>query len=214
MIAVLIPTLNRPHRIAEVVKNLKETAPQAKPYFIIEEHDTATAEAIAAKDAVKIVNKRAASYAGAINTAIKETKEPYLFIGGDDVVFHEGWLEPLLELAKDFGLVGTNDLHNPDVLNSIHATHYLVTREYAELGSIDNPDEFLFEGYIHNWTDTEAVATALYRGQWTPCLESKVEHIHWVWGLGNIDPTYEKGRTTEHLDRAAFDSRKHLWQNA
>jgi glycosyltransferase involved in cell wall biosynthesis len=212
MIAVLIPTLNRPHRIAEVVKNLKETAPQAKPYFIIEEHDTATAEAIAATDAVKIVNKRVASYAGAINTAIKETKEPYLLIGGDDVVFHEGWLEPLLELAKDFGFVGTNDLHNPDVLNSTHATHYLITRKYAEQGSIDEPDNFLYEGYIHNYTDTEAVATAAFRNQWTPCLESKIEHLHWVWGLGQQDATYEKGTRTEHLDRATFQNRAHLWR--
>jgi glycosyltransferase involved in cell wall biosynthesis len=212
MIAVLIPTLNRPHRIAEVVKNLKETAPEAVPYFIIESHDTATADAIAQTDAVKIVNERVASYAGAINTAIKKTKEPYLLIGGDDVVFHDNWQVPILELAKDYGLVGTNDLHNPDVLNSIHATHYLITREYAEQGSIDNPDNFLYEGYIHNYTDTEAVATAVFRNQWTPCLESKIEHLHWVWGLGNQDATYEKGWTTEHLDRATFENRAHLWR--
>lgn len=211
MIAVLIPTLNRPHKIAELIQNLKETAPEATPYFIIEAHDTATAEAIEQAGSNKIVNTRAASYAGAINTAIPLTKEPYLFIGGDDVIFHPGWLEPILELAKDFGFVGTNDLHNPDVLAQTHATHYLITREYAEQGAIDDPDGFLHEGYIHNYTDTEAVATAVKRGQWTPCLESKVEHKHWVWGLADTDATYDKGTTTNHIDAGLFNSRRHLW---
>lgn len=211
MIAVLIPTLKRPHRIAPLIENLQATEPKAIPYFIIEEHDTETAEAIEQAGGNKIINKRAASYAGAINTAIKETDEPYLLIGGDDVTFHANWSKPILELAKTFGLVGTNDLYNPDVLNSIHATHYLITREYAQQGAIDDPDNFLHEGYIHNYTDTEAVATAAYRGQWTPCLESVIEHKHWVWGFGEQDETYIKGTTTNAIDANLFNSRVHLW---
>jgi glycosyltransferase involved in cell wall biosynthesis len=214
MIAVLIPTLNRPHRVAEIVANLKDTAPEAVPYFIIEEHDTATAEAIEAIGSNKVVNKRAASYAGAINTAIKETKEPYILMAADDLLFKQGWAEPILKLAKDFGFVGTNDLHNPDVLRGTHATHYLITREYAELGSIDDPDAVLYEGYIHNYTDTEAVATAKFRGQWTPCLESVIEHLHWVWGLATQDATYQKGTTTVSQDEQTFNSRAHLWTHS
>jgi len=213
MIAILIPTLKRPERVAGIVANLKETAPQAVPYFIIEEHDTATAEAIEAIQGNKIINKRSPSYAGAINTAVKETKEPYLLMAADDLVFTKGWAEPLLELSKTFGFVGTNDLHNPDVLNGSHATHYLVTREYAELGTIDDPDSLLHEGYIHNYTDTEAVATAKFRGQYTPCLESVIEHLHWIWGLANQDETYDKGTRTVGLDKTLFESRLHLWSN-
>jgi glycosyltransferase involved in cell wall biosynthesis len=211
MIAVIIPTLNRPHRIAEIVANLKDTASQAVPYFVIEEHDTATAEAIEASGAGKIINKRSPSYAGAVNTAVAETTEPYIFLAADDLIFHEGWLEPLLELAKDFGFVGTNDLYNPDVLAGTHATHYLVTRDYAKLGTIDDPDSLLHEGYIHNYTDTEAVATAKFRGQYTPCLESIVEHRHWVWGHATQDATYEKGTRTVSQDAALFGSRSKLW---
>ena len=211
MIAVLIPTLNRPHRIADLVQNLKDTAPEAIPYFIIEEHDIATAEAIEAAGANKIVNARVASYAGAINTAIHQTTEPYILLASDDLIFHPNWLPPLVELAKDFGLVGTNDLYNPDVLASHHATHYLITREYANQGSIDDPDAFLHEGYIHNYTDTEAIATAAYRKQWTPCLESVLEHRHWVWGLASQDETYNKGTTTSNQDASLFNSRRHLW---
>ena len=211
MIAVLIPTLKRPHRIAEVIQNIKDTAPEATPYFIIEEHDTATAEAIKAAGANKIVNTRAASYAGAINTAIHLTTEPYIVMASDDLIFYPNWAPPLLELAKDFGFVGTNDLHNRDVIAGTHATHYLITRDYATQGSIDDPDAFLHEGYIHNYTDTEAVATAAYRKQWTPCLDSVIEHRHWVWGLATQDETYAKGTTTVQTDEALFNSRRHLW---
>lgn len=211
MIAVIIPTLNRPHRVAEIVANLKHTAPEAVPYFVIESHDAATAEAADSVGAAKIINKRSPSYAGAVNTAVKETKEPFLLMAADDLVFYEGWLPPLLELAKDFGFVGTNDLHNPDVLSGTHATHYLVTREYANLGTIDDSSILLHEGYIHNYTDTEAVATAKFRGQYTPCLESRIEHLHWVWGLAQHDQTYEKGTTTVGQDQQLFNSRAHLW---
>lgn len=211
MIAVLIPTLNRPHSIADLVQNLKDTAPEATPYFIIEAHDTATAEAIEAAGANKIVNARVASYAGAINTAIHLTTEPYILLASDDLIFYPNWLTPLLELAQDFGLVGTNDLYNPDVLAGKHATHYLITREYANQGSIDDPDAFLHEGYIHNYTDTEAIATAAYRKQWTPCLDSIIEHRHWVWGLATQDETYAKGATTVQKDAGLFNSRTPLW---
>ena len=130
------------------------------------------------------------------------------------MLFKQGWAEPILKLAKDFGFVGTNDLHNPDVLRGTHATHYLITREYAELGSIDDPDAVLYEGYIHNYTDTEAVATAKFRGQWTPCLESVIEHLHWVWGLAIQDATYQKGTTTVSQDEQTFNSRARLWTHS
>jgi len=211
MIAVIIPTLKRPHRVAEIVANLEATAPQAVPYFVIEQHDTATAVAIEANQGNKIINKRSPSYAGAVNTAVAETTEPFLFMAADDLSFQEGWLEPVLELAKNFGFVGTNDLHNPDVLNGTHATHYLVTRDYANLGTIDDPDSLLHEGYIHNYTDTEAVATAKFRGPFTPCLKSIVEHLHWVWGLATQDETYQKGTNTVSQDQRLFESRTRLW---
>jgi glycosyltransferase involved in cell wall biosynthesis len=213
VIAVLIPTLGRPGNIQRVIDDLEPSAPRdaIDPLFIVEAHDTDTIQAI--KDAQRsyVINERAASYAGAINTAVEHTTHPHLFIGADDLHFHDGWLEPLLERAQDFGLVGTNDLHNPAVLNGDHATHFLVTREYCELSTIDGQFPLLHEGYTHNYTDTEAVATAKHRGQWTPCLGSHVEHIHWAWGLAPMDPTYQKGANTVHGDEALYRSRSHLW---
>jgi glycosyltransferase involved in cell wall biosynthesis len=213
MVAVLIPTLNRPNNVQRVISDLETTVDRNRvdPIFIVENADTATIEAIKAIQRTYIVNTRVGSYAGAINTAVEATTHDYLFMGSDDLHFYPDWLPPLIELAETYGFVGTNDLHNPDVLNGSHATHYLVTREYANLRTIDGVDPFLHEGYTHNYSDTEAVATAKYRGQYAPCLESRVEHLHWCWNLAKMDDTYAKGANTVSQDHVRFTSRAHLW---
>jgi glycosyltransferase involved in cell wall biosynthesis len=213
VIAVLIPTLGRPTNVQRVIDNLEPTAPRnlIDPIFIVEAHDVETIAAITAIQRTYIVNTRSASYAGAINTAVLATTHDYLFIGSDDLNFYDGWAEPLLSLAKRYGMVGTNDLHNSDVLAGENATHYLVTRDYANLGTIDGSEPLLHEGYQHNYCDTEAVATAKHRGQFRPCMESVVEHLHWAWGLVGMDETYSKGARTVGADAALFASRAHLW---
>lgn len=212
-VAVLVPTLGRPHRIREMMADLYATVTEdeVRLYFIAETHDLATLEEIIESGAFGFTNDRSPSYAGAINTGLLETTEPFIFTGADDLHFHEGWLPPLLERAQEFGLVGTNDLYNREVLDERHATHFLVTREYALTGCVDAPGVLLHEGYTHNYVDTEAVGTAISRGQFAPCMESVVEHRHWLWGLSPMDATYEKGRDTEQIDRATFETRRALW---
>jgi glycosyltransferase involved in cell wall biosynthesis len=212
MIAVVIPTLGRPHKVAEIVKNLEATAPTATAYFVIEEHDTATADAIDQTNAVKIVNKRSPSYAGAVNTALAETSEPYLFVSADDFYYHDGWLEPLLEQAKQFGMVASNDLHNKDVQAGNLATCYLITRDYALTACIDEPGVMLHEGYTHNFVDLEVTQTAISRGQFVYCPESKVEHMHYLWGLAEKDETYAKSLTHHAQDQGLFEARRTLWR--
>jgi hypothetical protein len=69
----------------------------------------------------------------------------------------------------------------------------------------------LHEGYVHNWCDTEVIATATARGQFGMRLDSIVEHQHWVWGLAELDATYVKGRDSEAADAIRFRERRHLW---
>lgn len=213
LVGALIPTLNRPDNIQRVIDDLEPTINrnEVEPIFIVEKGDTATIDAIRAIQRTYIVNTRAASYAGAINTGVEATTHEYLFIGSDDLHFYENWLPPLIELSKTFGFVGTNDLHNPDVLNGSHATHYLVTRDYVNRRTIDEAHPFLHEGYTHNYCDTEAVATAKYRGEYAPCLSSHVEHLHWIWNLAEMDETYAKGAKTVNQDHTLFYQRAHLW---
>lgn len=212
-VAVIVPTLHRPHVVDRVAADVAAASAghDVNVYFVAELHDTDTIRAVAEHPTARlIVNNRCASYAGAVNTAIAKTDEPYLFIGADDLHFHPGWLEPLAAFAGDYGLVGTNDGANPEVLAGHHATHYLVRRDYAEAGCVDGP-EFLHEGYTHNWVDREAVGTAKHRRQFALALDSMVEHLHWCWGKADMDGTYAKGRDSELADRQLYQSRQHLW---
>jgi hypothetical protein len=213
-IAVLIPTLGRPERIGPVVDNVVETSDghDVNVYFVCEAGDVESVLAVAKHPTARLViNVRSASYAGAINSALHKTGEPFLFVGADDLRFHPGWVDPLVSLAESHGVVGTNDLGNPEVAAGEHATHFLVRRDYAVTGCVDEPGVMLHEGYSHNWCDREFVGTAKHRGQFAPCLESLVEHVHWAWGKASLDPTYDKGRAGEPADRGTYTARQHMW---
>jgi glycosyltransferase involved in cell wall biosynthesis len=211
-VAVIIPTLGRPHRVAPIMENLAATAPGCVVYFVAEAGDADTIATVEQHPYARlVVNRRSPSYAGAVNTALEDTDKPLLFVGADDLAWHDGWLAPLLELISDFGMVGTNDLGNPEVAASTHATHFLVRRDYAVTGCVDEPGVLFHEGYTHNWVDREAVGTAKHRGEFTPCLASVVEHLHWAWDKATMDATYEKGRSQEPADAQLYLSRQHLW---
>lgn len=212
-VAVLIPTFQRPHRVGAVTENILESTEHASVYFIVEPDDEETVAAVKATiGATLILNQRTRNYAGAINTGVQQTDEPYVFAGADDLNFHRGWYEICRELMVDpIRVVGTNDLYNPEVLAGSHATHYLVDRLYAEQGCADAPGQMLCELYEHNYCDTEFVQTAMARGRFAPCMAAVVEHKHWAWGKGKMDATYEKGMRGVSADHARFMSRRHLW---
>ena len=212
-VAVLIPTVGRPNRIAAVTENVLDSTDHANVYFICEADDQPTIDAVAdTLGANLIINQRTRNYAGAINTGLHETDEPYLFAGADDLVFQPGWFETAVAAMTDeIKVVGTNDLYNPEVLSGSHATHYLVDRWYANTGCVTAPGMMLCELYEHNYCDTEFIQTAMSRGRFAPCMESVVEHRHWAWGKATMDQTYEKGARTVAVDHARFMSRRHLW---
>ena len=211
-VAVLIPTLGRPNKISAIVSNIIDTAPEATAYFIVEPDDPETVLAVDETDGANlIVNARCRTYAGAINTGLLQTSEPLLFVSADDFVYHANWLEPLVELSKTYGMVGSNDLHNSEVLRGEMATSFLVRRDYALTGCIDLPGLLLHEGYNHNFVDTEAVGYARSRGEFVHCAESHVEHLHPIWGKGTYDETYLKGSNLIQKDYTLYHNRKHLW---
>lgn len=210
-VGVLVPTLNRAYKLRAVAENISADS-RCVPVFICEPEDEQSIEAVdEIAGAMLVINMRARSYAGAINTAVGWCDFDWFFLGADDVQFHAGWLDAALAVADGFDVIGTNDLHNPDVLNGTHSTHSLVRSSYARTGVVDVSDVCLFEGYRHNWCDTEFIATASARGVFKLCLDSVVEHLHWVWNKNAMDTTYDKGRMSESLDRQLFKERQHLW---
>jgi len=210
-IAILIPTLGRAHRIPEIVANVAETAPNARIHFIAEQDDDETVKAL---EGMKATIGDFGTYGKAINAGYADCPEAILMTSDDDCTYAEGWLEAAMEqMTGDIRVVGTNDLHNPYVLEGKHSTHSLVDRRYLdEIGGVidQGPGSFMFE-YDHNYTDAELVETAKARGVFAPCLDSVVEHIHPEFGGREPDETWQKTRRAVNEDHAIFESRRHLW---
>lgn len=222
-IDVIIPTMWRPERLGRVATNVHETtANDHIVTFVAEADDGATigcVHALAQYDpAVRLViNDRARNYAGACNTAIASSTAEWWFGGADDLLFHPGWdLEALTGAGDGRRVIGTNDLFNPYVLNGEHATHYLVHRSYvADVGGTPDcgPGVAMWEGYDHQYTDTEFVGVARARNEFRPCLGSVVEHLHFGNHKAPMDATYERGQRHVEADRVLFEGRRRLWEH-
>jgi len=211
--AVLIPTLNRPHKLSGIVDNLKKTTKNYTLYFILEKDDVQSQEVAKALDCMVLINN-GGTFASAINHAFLVTTEPYLFLSADDCVYHAGWLDEALKLmTDDVGVVGTNDLsNNPVIVNGTMSVNSLVSRKYLDefTGTIDKSYPFLYN-YGHNYTDQELVETAQFRGKYAHAYKSHVEHKHWVHKTAPMDSTYQIAIDRNGKDTETFNSRKHLW---
>lgn len=215
MIDIIIPTIGRPQRLADLAANIhRATRSSHRIVFVTEGWDDATKAAVPAEDTV-IVNQRAENYAGSVNTAYEQSAADWLFCGADDLIFHDGWDTECLAVADDwFGVIGTNDLLNPYVLAGSHSTHSLVARRYLDdIGGVVDlgPGSFLPECYDHNFTDTEFIGTAKMRARFRPCLTAVVEHLHVTTGKAPADATHDRSIREYVADDSLYESRRELW---
>lgn len=217
-IAIVIPTYKRSDRMEKIVENIFSVTPNdlIDIVFVVESEDENSVKKSQEINAITLINQRTHNYAGAVNTAIKTLTHEYFFIAADDFLFHENWLPPLLELSKNFSVVGPNDLGNPNVAAGNLAVSYLVSREYIPRACIGYPDLLIFEGYLHNYTDTELTETAISNKEYVYCPNSIVEHMHPIWNKAEVDETYIQGSYNglkNDLDAQTYMSRRHLWIN-
>jgi hypothetical protein len=151
------------------------------------------------------------SFAEKVNRGYEISHEPWLFLVGDDVQFHPGWLDQAMEVARTTGalVVGTNDLGNPAVMSGDHATHMFISRAYVDNfgASWDGRGVVAHEGYRHWYVDNEIVLAAKQRDTWAPCLASHVEHLHPYFSKGEMDPVYAVGQASAETDGALFRDR-------
>jgi hypothetical protein len=208
--AVIVPVLRRPQNAAPFMRSLRASTGLATVYAVADDDDPETAEAWAAAGAQVIVGDRV-TFARKVNLGYQKTSEPWLFLTGDDVKFHPGWLDHAQHVAGELkaDVVGTNDLGNPRVLAGEHATHLLVRRSYVdEVGaSWDGPGVVAHEGYRHWYVDDELVTAAKRRGVWQMALGSIVEHLHPIFGKGAEDDVYKLGQASADEDAKLFQSR-------
>jgi hypothetical protein len=209
-VAVIVPVLRRPQNAKPFMESLRASTGLATAYAICQADDEPTAEAWRASGAVVHIGE-AVSFAEKVNAGYALTREPSLFLVGDDVRFQPGWLDHAQHVAHTTGakVVGTNDLGNPRVTTGEHATHLLIARDYVdEVGaSWDGPKSVCHEGYRHWFVDDEIVTAAKQRGVWAMAKDSVVEHLHPAWGKGQTDEVYKLGQSFAQQDRKLFERR-------
>jgi glycosyltransferase involved in cell wall biosynthesis len=215
-LVVLVPMLGRPHHVGPLLESLDATVPDARVLFLVTPGDDEVIAAIDAAGRERLAVKRnpIGDYARKINIGYRSASEQLIFTGASDLRFHDGWFEAAVaHLAPGIGVVGTNDRGNPLVIAGQHATHFLVTRRYAdEQGVIDWPRAIFCELYHHEFVDNELIGTAKYRGAYAMALDSLVEHRHPHWCPDvPSDPLYERQAYRMNQGRKIFTRRQHLW---
>ena len=211
-LVVLVPVLKRPHRVAPTLESIQATVPGARTLFIPDPDDDPERAAIRACGADELPVE--GGYARKINAGVAATSEPLLFLGADDLDFKPGWFEAATaKLREGAEVVGVNDLVQRP--HRTHATHFLMTRAYAERPTIDgSPGDRahpLHEGYTHWFIDDELIATARHRGKYAYAPEAMVEHMHYAGGKAPDDETYFRGREHRFRDQQLFRGRESLW---
>lgn len=216
-VAVLVPVLGRPERVAGVIRNVAETCAVARLLFIANESDGDEIAALHRAGAeVLVVPDARKSWACKINDGLRATTEPWIFTGADDLCFHRDWFERALEAAgPHVSVIGTNDIANHRVMCGLHSTHTLFRRDYVErFGTIDQPGLVMHEGYPHAFADDEAVATAMARGVYAHAFDAIVEHLHPMVGKAVDDATYRAGQKVSAQGQRLFVQRRKLWADA
>jgi len=206
-VAIFVPSLNRPEKLLSLIENIHETTSEShKIYFAVS--DQASLDILNETNET-FIHDDGSSWVDRINKLYDTTNEPYMFLGSDDLVFHQNWFPYAMDTMRAIdGVVPVNDLHNPN------GTSALVSRNYIDAmsGCIDTPRVIVYPGYKHNYADTELFATAASRNKLKYCEQSVVEHLHWQAGKAEFDPTYAKSRDNWGIDEVLFASRQPLWQ--
>jgi hypothetical protein len=213
-VAVIVPVLGRPQNARPFMESLRASGSDlADVYAVCEPDEFESRAAWAVAGAALLLCP--GTFAEKVNYGYRCTSQPWLFLAGDDVKFHPGWLDQAQHAARDgFDVIGTNDLHNPRVTSGQHATHLMVRRSYVDDqgASWDGPKVIAHEGYKHWYVDDEIVTAAKRRGTWAMAIRSEVEHMHPLWGLALDDDTYRLGQSFADQDRVLFEKR--LKENA
>jgi Glycosyl transferase family 2 len=205
-LVVLIPVLGRPQRAQMALDGFKSTTPDVRVVFIPDPDDDPEIDAIIAAGG-EILFTLKANYAHKINTAVKLTKEPLIFLGADDLIPSEDWFEKALaHMEAGVEVVGVNDMIKRG--RAEHTTHFLMTRHYAELPVITGERGPLCELYDHSCIDDELIETAKHRNAYAYAEDSHVTHLHPDNNTAPLDDTYRKGRAKLREDRILWKSRK------
>lgn len=204
-VAVIVPVMKRPQNAAPFMASLRASTGLATVHVLADALDLETKDAWRAASADHVHTGTLETFARKVNEGYRVSDEPWLFLVGDDVRFHPGWLDHAQAVAgSQFHVIGTNDLANPRVMAGEHATHVLVRRSYVdEYGaSWDGPKVVCHEGYRHWYVDDEIVTAAKQRGVWAMASGAVVEHRNPMFSGAPTDEVYELAKAASTQDYA------------
>lgn len=215
-VCIIVPVLRRPQNVEPLIASVHGSTPQPfRLLFVATAGDRSEIAELERCGADWIEISEPGSFPRKINLGYRESSEPLLFAGADDLRFHEGWLDAArARLSDEILVVGTNDLGNRRTIDGSHATHWLFARSYiAEQGGVVDqpPGRVLNEDYFHDYCDDEFISTAKSRGVFAHAPDSHVEHLHWLWGKGEKDNVHRLAMKKSMHGRRLFRQRRRLW---
>lgn len=210
---ILVPSLGRSKRLAEVARNIHEATPEPHDIlFCVGEPESMQAlDAVGERyiDDTDDPDKRYVTRMNKLVRAVRyEDKARTVFFGSDDVLHRRGWLTEALRVM-DTGprVVVVNDLHNRMGTQAVMAVDYTIEAVF------DAPGDAFHHGYQHNFADDEQFFTAFHKGVYARAMNSIVEHLHPIWGSPRSlrwDSTYINARTNWDQDQALFHERAQM----
>lgn len=205
--AILVPSLNRPQRLREVVANIHDNTPE--PHRILfcvgEQKSKDILDELGEwyLDDTDDPDKRYVTRMNKLVGHIGDAKT--IFFGSDDVVHHTGWLSAAHRIMEQGpSVVVVNDLRNAN------GTQAVIRAEYLAYAVFDDPGKAFHPGYRHNFADNEMFITAHNRGAYARALNSFVEHLHPLFGQENAlpwDSTYANAQAGWDHDEELFRQR-------
>jgi hypothetical protein len=208
--AILIPSLDRPQRLHQLVENIHANTPEE--HFILFCVSDVESQAILDHlgewylDDSDCDDRR---YVTRMNKLIEHLDDAKtMFFGSDDVVHHSGWLrQALMVMSTGPSCVVVNDLRN------MAGTQAVMRREYLERAVFDAPGLAFHPGYLHNFADNEQFWTAQVNSTFARAYDSHVEHLHPIYrqpGGAEWDSTYENAGKGWAHDEALWRERHQL----
>ncbi|HYH54021.1 MAG TPA: glycosyltransferase family A protein [Solirubrobacterales bacterium] len=219
-VAILIPTLGRPHALQPLLTNLRQTTEfRYRVYFVVDQDDQETRDVIDKMPGFDFTSVLCdGTYPEKSNAGHAASADEELILPtADDVVFHDGWLQAVLpHFEAGWQVVGTCDT-SPITEDGGHVTMPILRRSYIEdPGAVwGEPGKVFFEGYHHSRVETELWHLALHRDVAIFERESVIEHLHPEWSTRPVDDTDRKGQMrNREADDALFHARKAEWEKA
>lgn len=194
--SIIIPTYCRPTQLRRNVERLMET---------VKGHDTEIVIAaevdrrsVAAMDGLPVRVLFQEEWQGSVagwNRGAASASGDLLVTGADDVWWHDGWLDAVLEAMgrAETCYVGLNDTIW-DGRSGI-VTHWAITRAGARAytgGCLHIP------AYKTAWTDIEVKARMVRAGQFAWAPKAVAEHRHYMTGAAHVDKCYLVQK--QHMD--------------